>query len=192
MFPYNAQTATCGLTDSTGTRPHILILKPNRMESTTLQEMADLNEIRRMYEMVDENADGEVSVSEICGFMNKLRIPISEEDVRFMLSTSLQKDCSGLRFEQFVEVYQSILNNKDHKARDDSEDLMEAFGVFDENKDGYLTSEELQHVLSTMGLIPWSQDLQQCEQMICRFDLDGNGVLDFAEFKIMMSSEPSP
>ncbi|XP_057862679.1 calmodulin-like protein 2 [Cryptomeria japonica] len=156
------------------------------MESTSLQEMADLNEIRRIYEMVDENADGEVSVSEICSFMNKLRIPISEEDVRIMLSTSLQKDCSALRFEQFVEVYQSILNNKDHKARDES------FGVFDENKDGYITSEELQHVLSTMGLIPWSQDLQQCEQMICRFDLDRNGVLDFAEFKIMMSSEPSP
>ncbi|GLJ13305.1 hypothetical protein SUGI_0210040 [Cryptomeria japonica] len=150
--------------------------------------MADLNEIRRMYDIVDENGDGEVSVSEICGFMNKLRIQISEEDVRFMLSTSLQEDCSGLRFEQFVEVYQSILNNKDDKARDESEDLMQAFSVFDENKDGYITSEELQHVLSTMGLIPWSQDLQQCEQMICRFDLDRNGVLDFAEFKNMMSS----
>ncbi|GLJ13288.1 hypothetical protein SUGI_0209750 [Cryptomeria japonica] len=98
-----------------------------------------------------------------------------------MVSTSLQEDCSVLRFQQFVEVYQSILNNKDDKARDELEDLMEAFGVFDENKDGYITSEELQHVLSTMGLIPWSQD-------ICRFDLDRNGVLDFAEFKNMMSS----
>ncbi|GLJ13306.1 hypothetical protein SUGI_0210050 [Cryptomeria japonica] len=110
--------------------------------------MADLNEIRRVYEIVDKNADG--------------------------------------------EVYQPILNNKDDIEKDESKDLMEAFGVFDENKDGYITSEELQHVLSTIGLIPWSQDLQQCEQMIWRFDLDRNGVLDFAEFKSMMSSEPSP
>ncbi|GLJ13289.1 hypothetical protein SUGI_0209760 [Cryptomeria japonica] len=56
----------------------------------------------------------------------------------------------------FVEVYQSILNNKDDIDQDESKDLMEAFGVFDENKDGYITSEELQHVLSTMGLIPLS------------------------------------
>ena len=32
------------------------------------------------------------------------------------------------------------------------------------------------------------QDIDECRAMICRFDLDGDGVLSFEEFKIMMDS----
>ncbi|GLJ13259.1 hypothetical protein SUGI_0209000 [Cryptomeria japonica] len=154
--------------------------------------MADLDEIRRVYEMLDENGDGVVSVGEVCGFINKLGISISEDDVRSTLNKSLQEDCCSLRFEEFLEFYQSIFNHQDDEEKDESEDLMEAFRVFDENKDGYISCNELQNVLSTMGLIPQGQDTQNCEKMICSFDTDCNGALDFSEFKTMMSSKISP
>jgi calcium-binding protein CML len=32
------------------------------------------------------------------------------------------------------------------------------------------------------------QDVDECRAMICRFDLDGDGVLSFDEFKIMMNA----
>ncbi|GLJ13287.1 hypothetical protein SUGI_0209740 [Cryptomeria japonica] len=127
--------------------------------------MADLNEIRRVYEMVDENADVDMSVSEICGF----KIPLSEDDVRFTLTTSLQENCSVVRFVEPFEIYESILNIDHNKENETPEDLMEPFTLFDHHKDGNITSE----------------DLQQCEQVICRFDLDCNGMLDFSEFKRM-------
>ncbi|GLJ13257.1 hypothetical protein SUGI_0208980 [Cryptomeria japonica] len=151
--------------------------------------MADLEEIRRIYDMVDENADGMVSVDEMCGFINKLGIPMSDQDLRCMLNDPLQ---GHLPFEEFVDLYHSILNNhEDGEEKDESEDLMEAFRVFDQDKDGYISSDELQNVLFTMGLIPRGQDSQNCEKMICRFDSDCNGVLDFSEFKDMMSSKLS-
>ncbi|GLJ13313.1 hypothetical protein SUGI_0210140 [Cryptomeria japonica] len=151
--------------------------------------MADLGEIRRIYDILDENANGMVSVDEMFGFINKLGIPMSKEDLRCMLNNPLQDD---LPFEEFVDFYQSIFNHQDDGENDEPDDLMKAFRVFDENKDGYISCNELQKVLSTMGLIPRGQDSQNCEKMICRFDSDGNGVLDFSEFKNMMSSKLSP
>ncbi|GLJ13320.1 hypothetical protein SUGI_0210210 [Cryptomeria japonica] len=151
--------------------------------------MADLYEIRRIYDIVDENADGMVSVDEMCGFINKLGIPMSEQDLRCMLRNNLQED---LPFGEFVEFYRSIFNHQIDGEKDESEDLLEAFRVFDQNKDGYISSNELQNVLSTMGLIPRGQDSQHCKKMMCRFDSDGNGVLDFCEFKNMMSSKLAP
>ncbi|GLJ13298.1 hypothetical protein SUGI_0209880 [Cryptomeria japonica] len=154
--------------------------------------MVDLDEIRRVHEILDENCDGVVSVGELCGFVNRVGITMSEDDVRSILNKHLQQDCCSLRFEEFVEFYQSIFNHQDNEEKGESDDLMEAFRVFDQNKDGYISSNELQNVLSTMGLIPQGQDAQNCEKMICRFDSDCNGVLDFSEFKCMMSSKVSP
>ncbi|KAH9292504.1 hypothetical protein KI387_043987 [Taxus chinensis] len=155
--------------------------------------MTDLDEIRRVYDMVDENADGTVSFGEICCFLGKLGMQMSEEDLRCMLQSGTQpheEDCSCLRFEEFVGLYHSIFSHdQDDKEEDD---LMEAFKVFDQNNDGYISSTELQQVLSTMGLIPQGHDPQRCEKMICKFDSDSNGVLDFSEFKNMMSSKLSP
>ncbi|GLJ13323.1 hypothetical protein SUGI_0210250 [Cryptomeria japonica] len=108
--------------------------------------MADLDEIQRIYDIVDENADGMVSVDEMHGY------------------------------------------HQANEEKDESEDLLEAFRSFDQNKDGtYISSDELQNVLSTMGLIAQRQDSQTCEEMICRFDSDCNGVWISSELKNMMS-----
>ncbi|GLJ13311.1 hypothetical protein SUGI_0210120 [Cryptomeria japonica] len=154
--------------------------------------MADLNEIRRVYQLLETNADGAVTVHEICRFTNKLGIVMAEEDLRLMVRNKGADDCSdSLQFEEFVELYHFIFNCEQDKDIYESEDLMEAFKIFDENKDGYISCEELQRVLSRLELIPHSQQPQECEKMICRFDSDCNGVLDFSEFKCMMSATVS-
>ncbi|GLJ13309.1 hypothetical protein SUGI_0210090 [Cryptomeria japonica] len=154
--------------------------------------MADLNEIRRVYEMLDKNGVGALTVDEICGFINKLGISMSGEDLRFIVRSKGQDDCSdSLRFKEFVDLYEFIFNREQDEGEYETGDLMETFKIFDQNGDGYISCEELQRVLSTMGLIPQTQHPKQCEQMIRTFDLDCNGVLDFAEFKTMMSSQLS-
>jgi calcium-binding protein CML len=65
--------------------------------------------------------------------------------------------------------------------------LLKAFFVFDENKDGLISVLELQQVLLKLGL-PEGKSLISCQRMIERVDSDGNGKVDFFEFKDMMSS----
>lgn len=60
------------------------------------------------------------------------------------------------------------------------EEVREAFRMFDENEDGFVDAEELEKVMSSLGLVGLSQ--QECERMIMVFDDDGDGRISFGEF----------
>ncbi|KAK6128188.1 hypothetical protein DH2020_038070 [Rehmannia glutinosa] len=64
------------------------------------------------------------------------------------------------------------------------DELGEAFGVFDENKDGFIDAEELNKVMKSIGLIGFCE--QECQRMIMVFDDNCDGKIDFGEFVKLM------
>ncbi|KAL9227008.1 hypothetical protein vseg_002756 [Gypsophila vaccaria] len=68
------------------------------------------------------------------------------------------------------------------------EEVKEAFGVFDENKDGFIDAWELQRVLCVLGL--WQgKYFEACSMMIREFDANNDGKIDFNDFvKLMLKS----
>ena len=66
-------------------------------------------------------------------------------------------------------------------------DLKEAFDVFDGDRDGLITVEELGMILSSLGLKE-GKKLEACKEMIKKVDLDGDGMVNFDEFKRMMKA----
>lgn len=155
------------------------------------EDSSEAAKLRRIYDTVDENGDGKLTIEEISGFLKKLGMQMSDEDLEFIVRPLSSSEDGSLEFEQFVSLYESLcqdngLTGTDHEDGAESpDDLMEAFRVFDKNRDGYISSEELQQILHSLG---WGEgrDLGNCEKMICKFDLDSNGLLDFYEFKNMM------
>ncbi|CAN1215354.1 Calmodulin-like protein 3 [Linum perenne] len=67
----------------------------------------------------------------------------------------------------------------------EKEELKEAFEVFDGDKDGLITVEELGSVLSSLGMKE-GKKMEDCKEMIRRVDVDGDGMVNFDEFKTMM------
>ena len=67
-------------------------------------------------------------------------------------------------------------------------ELKEAFRLFDINEDGFVSSDELVKVMRKLGHHPTESEV---EEMIGDVDLDGNGVIDFAEFVSMMARRMS-
>uniref|UniRef100_M8C498 Putative calcium-binding protein CML30 n=1 Tax=Aegilops tauschii TaxID=37682 RepID=M8C498_AEGTA len=65
-------------------------------------------------------------------------------------------------------------------------DLKEAFDVFDGNKDGLISAEELGTVLGSLGL-RGRPAAAECRDMIRLVDADGDGMVNFEEFKRMMA-----
>ena len=63
-------------------------------------------------------------------------------------------------------------------------ELKEAFCLFDTNQDGYVSCDELMLVMRRLGHHPTESEV---EEMIADVDLDGNGVIDFAEFVSMIA-----
>ena len=62
-------------------------------------------------------------------------------------------------------------------------DLKVTFDMCDTESCGFITPEILKKMLKKMGE---SKSIDECKSMIKQFDLNGDGVLSFEEFRIMM------
>ncbi|XP_051180539.2 probable calcium-binding protein CML25/26 [Lolium perenne] len=128
----------------------------------------------------DKDGDGKVSASELrCGLWSTLGEDMSEEDAAEILA-AVDADGDGLlNQEEFSSLTAGAQENDDVKRRC----LMEAFGMY-ASSSTMITPASLRRTLSRLG----SHELgvEDCRAMICRFDLDGDGVLSFDEFRVMM------
>ncbi|THU44468.1 hypothetical protein C4D60_Mb02t07700 [Musa balbisiana] len=59
------------------------------------------------------------------------------------------------------------------------------FRLAAKNGDGFITVEELRSVLSSLGL-KQGRTVEECRKMISKVDVDGDGKVNFKEFKQMM------
>ncbi|XXG52874.1 hypothetical protein AAC387_Pa03g1077 [Persea americana] len=64
---------------------------------------------------------------------------------------------------------------------DEEEDMREAFNVFGGNCDGFISVEELRSLGLKQG-----KTVEDCRKIIRQVDVDGNGMVDSKEFKLMM------
>lgn len=67
------------------------------------------------------------------------------------------------------------------------EELKEAFSVFDKNRDGFIDAEELQMVICGLEMNEGLK-VEDCLKMIRPFDVNGDGKIDFNEFRNMLEN----
>ncbi|KAK9063663.1 hypothetical protein SSX86_017534 [Deinandra increscens subsp. villosa] len=95
--------------------------------------------------------------------------------------TELDGDGDG---DGFIDLNEFIeLNTKGIGYSELLENLKGAFSVFDADKNGWITVDELQSVLRSLGEEFSTGD---CRKMIAGVDRDGDGRISFEEFKVMM------
>ncbi|BBN14248.1 calcium-binding protein CML [Marchantia polymorpha subsp. ruderalis] len=159
-------------------------------EVTPPKQVPDEAEMRRVFEKLDENKDGVICSDELKHFMEKLGFEMSEEDLQAMVKTVDDNEDGTVDFDEFYSLYQQITGvapEKDEAPEDEDDSLLDAFQIFDKDQDGYITAQELQKVLVNLGM-PEGNSLKKCQKMIESVDADGNGQVDFKEFKKMMNS----
>ncbi|KAM0940122.1 putative EF-hand domain-containing protein [Dioscorea sansibarensis] len=142
----------------------------------------DSSELRRVFQMFDRNGDGRISQKELNHSLCKLGIDIPETDLATMIDKIDANGDGCVDLDEFSTLYKSIMD--DHEE-DEEEDMREAFNVFDQNGDGFITEEELRSVLASLGL-KQGRTVEDCRRMIRKVDVDGDGMVNFKEFKQMM------
>ncbi|KAK1423137.1 hypothetical protein QVD17_18432 [Tagetes erecta] len=137
-------------------------------------------ELEQVFKKFDVNGDGKISSSELGSIMGSLGHCPSNNELENMIK---EVDADG---DGFIDLHEFIeLNTKDVDSNEVMENLKEAFSVFDIDKNGLISAEELQKVL---GRLEEECTLGECRKMIGGVDVNGDGMISFDEFKVMMMS----
>ncbi|KAK1423240.1 hypothetical protein QVD17_18537 [Tagetes erecta] len=133
---------------------------------------------KRVFGHIDKNGDGKISPPELQICIGKIGGELSLEEAE-MAAALMDSDGDGLlSMEDLVKVVESA--NEDEKVSD----LKKAFRMYEEVEGGgCITPKSLRRMLSKLGE---SRSVDDCKVMIAKFDVDGDGVLSFDEFREMM------
>ncbi|XP_042027618.1 calmodulin-like protein 3 [Salvia splendens] len=111
--------------------------------------------------------------------LEKMGIFIPRDELAEVIARVDVNGDANVSIDEFSTLYQTIMDE-----RNEDEDMKEAFDVFDRNGDGFISVEEVSSVLASLGQ---GRGAEECEKMIEKVDADGDGRVDFNEFRKMMN-----
>ncbi|KAK1438777.1 hypothetical protein QVD17_04587 [Tagetes erecta] len=137
-----------------------------------------MQQYKRVFGHIDKNGDGKISPPELQICFGKIGGELSLEEAE-MAAALLDSDGDGLlSMEDLVKVVESA--NEEETVND----LKMAYKLYEETEgSGCITPKSLRRMLSKLGE---SRSVDDCKMMIAKFDVNGDGVLSFDEFREMM------
>ncbi|ESR46185.1 hypothetical protein CICLE_v10003695mg [Citrus x clementina] len=135
-------------------------------------------EFQEAFCMLDRDGDGCITIEELAVAIKSLDQNPTEEELRNMISEVDVNGNGTIEFGEFLNLMARKM--KENEAQ---EELKEAFKVFDKDQDGYISPNELRHVMMNIGEKVTDEEL---EQMVREADLDGDGQINYEEFARMM------
>ena len=139
-----------------------------------------------MFNMLDGNADGEVTASEWADMTNQSGEGMTEEDwngLLMMIEMFDEDNSSGLNLTEFT----NMMENPDMGDDDDDMDPEMMFDMFDANGDGEVTASEWFDFTNQTDDPMSEEDFGYLSAMMDNYDDDDSGGLDFDEFMAFMN-----
>ncbi|KAH7852837.1 hypothetical protein Vadar_029935 [Vaccinium darrowii] len=143
--------------------------------------MEKTQQYERVFNRFDDDGNGKISPKELRLCVGSIGGELTEEEAEAAV-VLMDSDGDGeLGIEDFVRLIEGGEGEEEERVKE----LREAFRMY-EVGDGSesITPKSLRKMLRKLGE---SKSIEECKVMIAQFDLDGDGVLNFDEFRIMMS-----
>lgn len=137
------------------------------------------NQVVQMFNKFDTNGDGKISISDLGSILNMLGSKTSPEEVKKIM-TEIDSDGDGFIDLKEFEAFYLAGAGKDTN----DQELRDAFALYDKDKNGKISANELHSVLKSLGE---KCSVKDCRKMISSVDVDGDGCVNFEEFKKMMA-----
>ncbi|XP_047322262.1 calcium-binding protein CML42-like [Impatiens glandulifera] len=169
--------------------------KSFRLRSSSLNSVR----LRRVFDLFDSNHDEIITIDELSQALLRLGLEADLSELSSIVKSQIQPGQIGLDFLDFEILHRSLNDtffagleqgekeeeSGDSKKSQEEVDLSEAFKVFDEDGDGFISANELQTVLGKLGFVE-GKEIDGCKKMILSVDSNHDGRVDFREFKVMM------
>ncbi|KZV53889.1 hypothetical protein F511_00155 [Dorcoceras hygrometricum] len=133
-------------------------------------------QLEKIFNKYDTNGDGKISLQELCHILKCLGSARYEDEARRAMA-ELDSDGDGfIDFNEFKAFH-------GRGGWDGNKELREAFDLYDQDKNGQISASELLAVLRSLGD---KCSIKDCRRMIGSVDIDGDGCVNFDEFRRMM------
>ncbi|GJM94917.1 hypothetical protein PR202_ga11601 [Eleusine coracana subsp. coracana] len=144
-------------------------------------------EVEQVFRKYDANGDGKISAEELAAVLHALLgAPPGPGEVRRMME-EMDVDRDG--FIDLAEFVAFHCGGRDGEEAGDAAaseaELREAFRMYDADSNGLISAKELHRVLRQLGE---KCSVADCARMIRSVDADGDGSVNFDEFKKMMGA----
>nr|XP_010943035.1 calmodulin-like protein 1 [Elaeis guineensis] len=159
-----------------------LPLKPVKWLSIKDRQVSDLGlffkpnveEMKQVFDKISEKSD-KISENNLKSLLEKLgKANAACEAKRMIEVADLDRD-GFIDFNEFMQVHKKGIRTREIKC---------AFWMFDQDKDGRISAEELQNMLEKLGE---NHTLDDCRRMIKHVDKNGDGFVDMDDFLAMMT-----
>uniref|UniRef100_A0A5B7BEG3 Putative calcium-binding protein CML18 n=1 Tax=Davidia involucrata TaxID=16924 RepID=A0A5B7BEG3_DAVIN len=148
--------------------------------STQTVSLGNMDEVEKVFKKFDANGDGKISVSELRAILKALGTDTSPDELQRIMS-EIDKDGDGfIDLKEFTDFHRGGSDGDGSSTKE----LREAFDLYDRDKNGLISASELHAVLKSLGE---KCTLKDCSRMISSVDVDGDGSVNFEEFKKMMT-----
>lgn len=104
-------------------------------------------EFQEAFQLFDSRGDGKIHVAQIGDALRALGQNPTESDVKKF--THQHKPDERISFEVFLPIYQAISKSR---TSDTADDFIEGLRHFDKDGNGFISSAELRHLLTTLGI----------------------------------------
>jgi calmodulin len=140
-----------------------------------------LSEFRQAFAIFDRNGDGQITQKELADALTSFDVRPTRRELKEIM-TRVDKDRNGtIDFEEFLDMMSQETKDSDV----DDAAIRSMFTSFDLNGDGTLSLAELSRVMNNIG---FTATLQEMRTMLEMGDKDGDGSIDYEEFKSMLLS----
>ncbi|PKI77817.1 probable calcium-binding protein CML27 [Punica granatum] len=148
-----------------------------------LQRMTD-PELEKVFAQFDADGDGKISLSELSQVLSALGSKSSSADLRLAME-EIDSDRDGfISLSEFAALCRSSSSSSSSSSTNEA-DLRDAFCLYDQDRNGLISVSELHKVMTRLNM---KCSLEDCERMVKSVDSDGDGNVNFEEFKKMMTA----
>ncbi|XP_060592819.1 neo-calmodulin-like [Ruditapes philippinarum] len=139
----------------------------------------EVEDFQEAFGLFDREGLGSITVDDLKVVLRSLGKNPSDEELRDMIREVDDDESGTIEFPEFLTMMVRKV-----KAPETQKELIDAFRVFDYDNNGFVSTLQLRHVLTSLGE---KLNMKEIEELIRQGDRLGRGQINYVEFVKKMS-----